>query len=47
MITVSMAKDEAAAAVAGTKSTRDLHAVDEQSLMALMGRDLEDLWHGT
>lgn len=39
-----MAKDEATAAVQGTKSPRDLHLDDEESLMALLERDLEDLW---
>lgn len=39
-----MAKDEAASAVLGTKSTRGLHHEDEESLIALIGRDLEDLW---
>ncbi|KEF63636.1 uncharacterized protein A1O9_01614 [Exophiala aquamarina CBS 119918] len=42
--TVTMGKAEAAAAVAGSKSKRAFDVEDEESLLALIGRDLEDLW---
>jgi hypothetical protein len=42
--TESIAKDEAASAVGGTKLKRDFELEDDESLIALMGRDLEDLW---
>lgn len=39
-----MAKDEAASALAGSKSKREFDVEDEEALMELMGRDLEDMW---